>query len=192
MWVQIVTGAFGLGGVMGGAILTSFLSRRADQRRVQAEDERRWLSDRRHAYAALLAIVTAMQESLEAASMFLSNRTGGPLPEDDATMLQEDVTKIGKRWDQELQPALSEVQLLAGKDVAELADRTSLALITFIVYLDTEAERRVEKSGDLPEYSNGTHKLIDALRNAMRQELGVPGLVKTFPASEPPWLEDDA
>jgi hypothetical protein len=67
----LLTGAFGLGGVLGGVLLTSHFAQRADQRRIANEDERRWLADRRQVYARYLGIVTSMLRSIDSTSAFL-------------------------------------------------------------------------------------------------------------------------
>jgi hypothetical protein len=41
----ILTGIFGLAGALGGILLTSHFSQRADERRINSEDKRRWLGE---------------------------------------------------------------------------------------------------------------------------------------------------
>jgi hypothetical protein len=100
---------------------------------------------------------------------------------------EEDVFTFYNRWYDELQPALGEVQLLAGPTVAELADRTSMALIRLNEFLSSR-----EKYELVDEHKLKTRHLLDATRNAMRAELGLTSPIKTFPVPEDwPWLSDD-
>jgi len=79
------------------------------------------------------------------------------------------VSNFYDRWDRELQPALSEVQLLTGKDVAKLADRTTWKLRDLNVLIDRDAEL-----GVISKQAIEVRQLINTTRNAMRNELGVP------------------
>jgi hypothetical protein len=174
----LLTGAFGLVGVMGGVWLTSQFAQRSDQRRITSEDDRRWLSDRRHVYAAYLGIVTSMLRSIDDTSSFLSDE-GKSIDPGDEVMLNGHAFEFYSRWDDELQPALGEVQLLAGPKVAETADRTSWALMELNGFIDSRQSFTI-----VTEYGFKTRHLLDATRNAMRSELGLTSAIKTFPMPE--------
>lgn len=106
--------------------------------------------------------------------------------EDEALMVDGLMGYIA-RWDDELQPALSDVQLVAGSEVADLADRVSGALM--------EITAVVEKRGAFVNYYPGWFRaddLLGVLRNAMRAELGLSdAIATTYPRDgEWPWLQD--
>ena len=183
----LLTGAFALGGVLGGVLLTSHFAQRADQRRITSEDERRWLADRRQVYAHYLAIVTAMLRSIDDTAVFLPNEDKQAVAPDDESILKDNVFAFYRRWDDELQPVLGEVQLLASPKVAELADRTSWALMELNGFIDSRQVFDV-----VTEYGFKTRHLLDAIRNAMRAEIGLTSPVRTFPIPKDwPWLPDD-
>ena len=182
----LLTGAFGLGGVLGGVLLTSHFAQRADQRRITSEDERRWLADRRQVYAHCLAVVTSMLRSIDGTSSLLGSKEKAAASDDEST-LKEDVFTFYQRWDEELQPVLGEVQLLAGPKVAELADRTSWALMELNGFIDSRQQFEI-----VTEYGFKTRHLLEAVRNAMRAEIGLTSPVRTFPMPEDwPWLPDE-
>jgi len=179
----LLTGAFGLGGALGGVLLTSHFAQHADQRRITSEDERRWLADRRQVYAAYLAIVTSMLRSIDGTSSHLSSEAKA-VATDAESILNEDVSTFYDRWDDELQPALGEVQLLAGPTVAELADRTSWALMELNGFIDSR-----QMFETVMEYEFKTRYLLEGTRNAMRAEIGLTSPIKTFPMPKDwPWL----
>jgi hypothetical protein len=108
----LLTGAFGLGGIIGGALLTSHFAQRTDQRRIMSEDERRLLTDRRQVYARFFAMATSMLISIK--DMAVS----------------KDVSKsFFEQWENELRPVLGEIQLLADPKMAELAECAAWALM---------------------------------------------------------------
>ena len=183
----LLIGAFGLGGVLGGALLTSHFAQRADQRRITSEDERRWLTDRRHVYAQYLAMVTAMLRSIDGTAVFLTAKDRPTIPTEDEVILKEDVFEFYQRWDGELQPVLGEIQLLANPKVAELADRTSWALMELNGFIESRQQFET-----VYEYSLKTSHLLESVRNAMRTEIGLTRPIKTFPMPKDwPWLPDE-
>jgi hypothetical protein len=183
----VLTGTFGLCGVLGGVLLSGYFSRRAERSRVASEDERRWLADRRHVYAAYLAIVTSMLRNIDSMLAFLPASEAKKITAKDESFLKEEVFDFYGRWDDELQPALGDVQLLAGPSVAELADRTSWALMELNGFMDSRQNYEI-----VNEYAFKTRYLLDAIRNAMRTELGLTSPIKTFPMPEDwPWLSDE-
>jgi hypothetical protein len=183
-----LTGAFGLCGVLSGVLLSGRLARRTDQQRITNEDERRWLSDRRHAYATYLGLIVSMLKDLDKTSSFLSYDGTEPVKSEDEPIIAEDSLDFYTKWDDELQPVLGDVQLLASPRVAELADRTSWALMELNGMIDSQLTYDT-----VTKFSYKTRYLIDATRNAMRAELGLTDPIKTFPMPRDwPWLEDES
>jgi len=183
----LLTGAFGLGGVLGGVLLSGHVARRAEQQRIIADDAKRWQADRRHSYALNLSHIESMLTDIYGTSALLSYDGTKPIEEEDIPLLVEDVIELYDRWENELQPAVREIQLLAGVKVAESADRTSWALMELIGYLDSK-----QTSQQVGEYSKRTQYLIQTTRNAMRAELGLADPVMSFPMPKNwPWLPDD-
>ena len=91
-----------------------------------------------------------------------------------------------EQWDDDLQPALGEVQLMASSSVADLADRVSGALMD----LTSNIERRGSFEEHYPAWFQ-TQDLIQVLRNAMREELGLPPVDADLPRDLSwPWLTD--
>src|SRR5215207_2577060 len=72
MAVALLTGCFALVGVMGGALLSNTFSSRADRARLKAEDDRRWLTDRRTVYARFLGLSEAMLREIDGVAVFMS------------------------------------------------------------------------------------------------------------------------
>ncbi len=82
--------------------------------------------------------------------------------------MREELQAYFAKWEDELQPLLGEVQLLASPKVADLSDRVSGALM--------EITAQVEIEGSFSEYYPGWFQaddLINVTRNAMREELGL-------------------
>jgi hypothetical protein len=183
----LLTGAFGLAGVLGGVLLTSHLTRRADEQRMSGEDARRWLIDRRKVYAEYLGIIFSMLREMDGLACFLPNEEEEEISEENEAYLKDNLFEYYMRWDDKLQPALEEIQLLAKPQVAELADRTSWALIELGGFVESR-----QPCSLIYPYINQTRRLIDITRNAMRAELGVVDPVNTFPMPRDwPWLPDE-
>jgi hypothetical protein len=182
----ILTGSFALGGGLGGVVLTGWLTRRNEKRRLAAEDARRWLADRRRIYAAYLVLAESMLRQIDGLGVFLSYDGSETVSEDDEAMIHEGLFEYHCRWDDELQPALLEVQLMATPTVADLADRVSGALM--------EITGVVELRGTFTDYYPGwfqARDLFEVLRNAMRAELGLPEALSSVARKEDddwPWL----
>lgn len=171
-------------------MLSGWVVRRNDQRKLASEDARRWLNDRRQIYARYLVLVESMHREVDRVAMFLSYDGRKPITGEDAELLKEGIYEYYHRWDDELQPLLLEVQLMATPSVADLADRMSGAL------LEIAPEAPI---GHPPptfiEYYPGwfqAQDLLSMLRDAMREELGMPeklSSTESRKASGWPWLE---
>jgi hypothetical protein len=185
----VLTGSFALIGGLGGVILSNYLTSRTDDKRTANEDERRWLVDRRNLYAKNLSLIASMLKGIERASVFLSYDGTEPITEKDEELVKEEVLDLYTRWEDEVQFMLGEVQLIASPKVAELADRTSWAFMMLIGDMDSRKTFREVNAG----YYRTLH-LAEALRNAMRDELGLTDPIHTWPKSEEwldwPWLSD--
>jgi hypothetical protein len=133
-WPVIASSA--ITGVVGisGALLGGHFTQRTEQRRVANEDARRWLADRRHAYAAYLAIVASMLRSIYDKVSVFDEKT---IALDNKSMLKEYSITFYRRWTDEVLPALGEVQLAEFSlqsyhllDATRNAMRTELGLTT--------------------------------------------------------------
>lgn len=186
----LLAGGFALAGGLGGALLTGMLSRGGDARRLRAEDQRRWLTDRRRTYAAFLGLASSMLDQIDGIAVFLSYDGDQPLSDDDEEVVSDGLFEYISRWNEELQPALGEVELLASPRVADLADRVTSALMHLTA--------NVELRGSFIEHSPTwfqTRDLADVLRNAMREELGLQAMpldqrIAARRSDGWPWLPD--
>ena len=152
--------------------MTTWLGRIAERQRLAAEDQRRWLADRRQAFAGYLTLCESMLREIDGVASFLSYDGTKEVIDGDEELIAEGLTAYWMRWDDELQPALSDIQLLAGGPVADLADRVSGALMA----LTSVVELRGRFVDFYPTHFRATD-LLGLLRNAMRNELGVKGAV---------------
>lgn len=128
-----------------------------------------------------------MLREIDGVAVFLPYRGVEEVTDEDATFMAGGLTDYFARWDDQLQPALSDVQLVAGSEVADLADRVSDALM--------EITGVVEKRGPFVNYYPSWFRAQDltgVLRNAMRAELGLNDAIETaYPRdAEWPWLQD--
>jgi hypothetical protein len=183
----VVAGAIGIVGTIVGTVMTTWLGRSAERRRLASEDERRWLGDRRQAYSHFLTLSESMLREIDEVACFLSYDGLQDVPEEDESLREEGLFEYFGRWNEDLQPALGDVQLLAGGDVADLADRVSGALM--------QVTSVVERRGAFIEFYPGMFRaqdLLGVLRNAMRNELGLKDEIDVvFPRqAEWPWLQD--
>ncbi|MGL5825765.1 MAG: hypothetical protein ACRCYU_13290 [Nocardioides sp.] len=183
----VVAGGFGVTGTIVGVVMTTWLARSAEQRRLAAEDDRRWLADRRQVYAAFLVLSQSMLRETDGVAVFLSYRGDEEVADEDEALMADGLMDYFARWENQLQPALSDVQLVAGSEVADLADRVSGALM--------EITAVVEKRGPFVNYYPGWFRacdLLGVLRNAMRVELGLNDMIETADPrdAEWPWLQD--
>lgn len=186
--VALVAGGFGLGGGLAGVALTAWTSRKADERRLAEEDARRWLTDRRRIYADYLGLAETLLKEVDATAVFLSYDGKHSVSEGDEQFLSEGEFDFHRRWDEDLQPALAEVQLMAGPQVADVARRVSGAFLELVHFI----ESRAAFSDYYPAWFQ-TQDLIHVLRNAMRTELGLPPFGSEEISHEEqdwPWLPD--
>jgi len=70
--VALVSGCLALGGALSGVLLSNTFSRRTDRARLKAEDDRRWLTDRRSVYARFLGLSEAMLREIDGVAVFMS------------------------------------------------------------------------------------------------------------------------
>lgn len=184
--VALVAGSFVLAGGIAGVLLSGWISRGADERRVASEDERRWLVERRQIYGVFLGLAESMLQEIDGLAVFLSSDGGQALSEDDEVLVREGLLEYHLRWDEDLQPALGEVQLMATSPVVDLADRVSGALME----LTATVELRNAFDDHYPMWFQA-RDLLQVLRNSMRAELGLAEIDVTSPrSSDWPWLPD--
>lgn len=183
----VVAGSFAVIGTIVGGLMTTGFGQSAERRRLAAEDDRRWLADRRKVYASFLVLSQSMLREIDGVAVFLPYQGDEEVTEEDEAFIGEGLTDYFTRWDEELQPSLGDVQLVAGADVADLTHRVSGALM--------EITAVVEKRGPFVNYYPGWFRaqdLLGVLRNAMRTELGLKdAVVADYPRDEQwPWLPD--
>jgi hypothetical protein len=184
-----IAGFFGgAGGAVGARLIGGFIDNRSHDRSIRDEDARRWQHDRRVAYAAYLALANVMLREIDGvASPLPYSDESEPISASDDASVVEGLLGYFSKWDDELQPALGEVQLLASPEVADMADRVSGALME----ITAPVEQRLSFTDYHPDWLRAK-ELVVALTNVMRRELGLPeGAVEAFPARRDPdwpWL----
>lgn len=165
----ILTGSFTLAAGVMGAVLAGAFAHRGDRRRQQAEVDRQWVIDRRAVYANYLALTEVMHREIDSIACFLSHDGKAKIKPEDDQIISEGLTAYFATWEDELQPLLGELQLVASNNVADLADRVSGALMELTSFL----ERRCAFTSYYPVWFQA-QDLIHVLRNEMRVELGLP------------------
>ncbi|MFZ1577891.1 MAG: hypothetical protein WAT47_06025 [Nostocoides sp.] len=136
--VALMAGGIALAGTLAGVSLSTWFARRSEAERLREQDARRWLSDRRTSYATFLVLAESMLREIDGVAVFLSYDGRKGVPEEDEELRKDGLTTYFMRWDDELQPALVDVQLLAGAQVADLADRVTGALMEITAVIETE------------------------------------------------------
>jgi hypothetical protein len=173
---SVQTWLLGLVALIVGAVLGHLSGRAADSRRLAAEDARRWVSDRRHLYARFLGLVESLHREADSLACFLPEQPGDWSKPDDEAFLFEESFDWMTRWDDEVQPLLGEVELMATQPVADLAARAAhgiLAAVPQSQHLGPDRRHSARRAG----------------RNAMREELGIGPVTNTAPGDpEWPWL----
>ncbi|OBJ13789.1 hypothetical protein [Mycobacterium colombiense] len=190
MDATLVAGFFGLGGAFGGVLLSALTAKWSHARTIAAEDDRRWLVDRRTVYAAYLTLAEQMLREIDRIGVFLRyDDDKPPLSSEDDEMIRSDLSDYIAKWDDELQPRLGDVQLLASPEVADLADRVAGALM----HITSPIELRRTFGDYFPDWFR-TQDLVVILRNAMRVELGLkPATADAYPARQNPnwpWITE--
>ncbi|MGY4543626.1 hypothetical protein ACVWY0_003566 [Arthrobacter sp. UYNi723] len=181
----ILTGSFTLAAGVVGAVLAGVFARRGENRRHQAEVDRQWLADRRAVYVKYLALAEVMQREVDAIAVFLSYDGKKTIEAEDDRFISEGLTGYIATWEDELQPSLGELQLVASKKVADLADRVSGALMEMTTFL----ELRRAFTAYYPMWFQ-SQDLIHVLRNEMRSDLGLVSHGDTARLDKGwPWLE---
>jgi hypothetical protein len=177
-----------------GSAATYLLSRSGDRRRLAAEDERRWLNDRRALYARFLGLVERLERDADSIACFLPHDEDAPAMEDDDERLVREMSQEWmERWDTELQPLLSEMELLATPRVADMAARAAHGVLTAVPqpqYLGPGESRITPAvySDHWPTQQMATG-LRELLRNEMRAELGLDPVSNQSPDDRNwPWL----
>ena len=187
--LAVLAGSFALAGVLGGSLLTALLSRFAETRRAKLEDERRWLTDRRAVYARYLGLCASMHHEIDTFAIFLPSSAEATVTDEDEGYIKRGAMDYWEKWENELQPLLGEVALIASPNVVDLADRVSGALGELTV----PVERREAFDEYYPMWFQ-TRDLIQVLRDSMRAELVLPELgdlitVGMRDESGWPWLD---
>lgn len=168
MTTAVIAGAIGVGGSLGGVVLSTVLGQKAERQRLAESDSRRWLEDRRRLYSEYLVLAQAMLRDIDRAASFLPYDESKPASTEDDELRKEALFDYHVRWDDELQPLLADLSLLAGAAVGDLADRVSGALM--------EISGTVEVGGffvDFYPQQFRARDLVGLLRTAMRSELGL-------------------
>lgn len=165
----ILTGSFTLAAGAMGAVLAGSFAHRGEKRRQQAEVNRQWVIDRRAVYANYLALAEVMHREIDSIASFLPYDGKVKIKPEDDGFISEGLTDYFTSWEDELQPLLGELQLVASNNVANLADRVSGALMELTIFL----ERRQAFTSYYPVWFQA-QDLIHVLRNEMRIELGLP------------------
>ena len=129
----------------------------------------------------------SMLRDIDGVASFLPYRGDEEVTDEEEVFISDGLMEYYVRWDDELQPALSNMQLVAGSGVADLGDRVSGALL--------ETSAVVEVRGPFVDYYPGWFRAQDflgVLRNAMRAELGLDDAIEAaYPRdAEWPWLPD--
>lgn len=185
--IALLSGGFALAGGLGGVALSARMTKTADKARRIAEDDRRWQADRRTIYAQYLGLASSMLHEIDGVAAFLTYSGTEEVSDEDENLTKDGLFEYLVRWDNELQPALGEVQLLASPPVADLADRVSGALME----LTATIELRGAFTSHYPMWFQA-EDLLSVLRAAMRRELGVAGGLDEQRRREDdwPWLSD--
>jgi hypothetical protein len=80
----------GMSANLGPQLLTGvFLTRIHEKRRLNAEDNRRWLVDRRKIYATYLVLVESMLREIDGVGVFLSYDGTQPLSDEGQELIKD-------------------------------------------------------------------------------------------------------
>lgn len=180
-----------------GSIGTYLIGLSADRRRLAADDERRWLNDRRSLYARFLSVIEQLEREADRIACFLPHdRHSPPLSADDDRLIREMSFEWITRWEAELQAMLTEIELMASPVIADLAVRASQGVLEAVPQVQHlgGGETRVTPAAydDHWPVQQAAKDLCGVLRNAMRQELGLAETLTREPLVDAdwPWLPD--
>ncbi|MGV8977254.1 MAG: hypothetical protein ACOH17_04350 [Cellulomonas sp.] len=181
----VLAGGLGILGTVAGVAMSTWLGRSTERERRVAQDARRWQTDRRGVYSAFLGLSESLLYDIDQVSHYLSYDGTQDVPEENRRRTAEQLEDYFIRWQDDLQPALGEVQLLASSRVADLADRVSAALME----ITGGVEMGDSYTNFSPEFFRA-RDLVGVLRNAMRNELGLDDPLDLGPRREAnwPWL----
>lgn len=184
---SIITGSFTLVAGIAGILLTGLVNRRTHDKKQADEDDRRWMNDRRQIYAQYLSICESLLREVDGVAVFMSYDGSEAVSSEDEELIREGHFEFIRRWDDDLQPVLFEVQLMASPHVAELADRVSGAILSLETLIGPE---KIFVSY-YPTWFQALD-MVQVLRNSMRSELDLPPLHEVnFPKpADWPWLPD--
>lgn len=191
--VAVDTWGLSLVGVVVGVAVGHLSGRAADHRRLSEEDARRWLNDRRTLYAHYLAVITGFENDCSDTACFLPYKRGDPFDDDVRQFIGDETLELFVRWQDDITPGLTEIELMASPKVSDLAARAAFAIYQSapsVQYPGTDREQIVPTSyGDYWPSSQCARDLIDLLRNAMRVELGLePVQNMALTDADWPWL----
>jgi hypothetical protein len=180
----LLTGGFTLAAGVVGAVLAGVFARLGQKRGYQAEIDRQWITDRRAVYARYLALAEVMHREIDSIACFLSCDGKDKVKQEDDDLISEGLIDYFATWEDDLQPLLGELQLVASRNVADLADRVSGALMEMTRFL----ELRQAFTSYYPVWFQA-QDLIHVLRNEMRVELGLDSHGESSRADHDwPWL----
>lgn len=182
LMTAVVAGLVGVGGSLCGVLLSTFLGSKAERRRLAEADSRRWLEDRRSVYAEFLLLAQSMSKQIEYTGLNLPYDESKSEDGDEKSVRVHQVYEYYGRWEDELQPILTELMLVGGASVAETASRVSDALM--------ELGGFVEVGGYYVDYypkKQRTDDLIGLLRNTMRGDLGNHEEIDFRPIEDTAW-----
>lgn len=166
MWETVVGGLIAVVGGVVGALLSHRLSRSESDRRQKADDDRRWMADRRHLYASYMASIQRFYEHVQPEVRALDRLVAGT-PEDRVENLRRLMPGLEQRL-LEVSNLGSEVALIAGVAVCEelngCAWATREALPLFV-------KPELASTGD--EYLAQLRWRIKSCGDAMRADLGM-------------------
>lgn len=85
----VVAGGIGVLGTIIGVVMTTWLGRSAERRRLAAEDDRRWLADRRRIYAGFLVLAQSMLRDIDGVAVFIPYRGDEEVTAEDEALIAD-------------------------------------------------------------------------------------------------------